>query len=441
MKNYRVYMVLLWAVALLPFSAHAVLKIDITQGVREPLPVAIPDFSSSVKPDIARDITRVVEADLERSGLFDSLDPKAFIQAIDTVDTWPRFADWRVIGAQALLTGSLTQLENGKLQIAYRLWDVLDQRQVAGKSYTAEAKHWRRLAHLVADDVYTRLTGESGLFDSRIAYVAESLDPVTNQRIKRLAIMDQDGAVHHYLTRGDRLVLTPRFDPNLQRLIYLSYEGHQPSVHLYDLETGRTRLLGQFPGISFAPRFSPDGQDAIFSISQGGNSDIYRMDLRRGALNRLTRDRAIDTSPSYAPDGKQVVFNSDRGGSQQLYVMERDGSEVRRISCGEGSYATPVWSPRGDWIAFTRMHKGKFYIGIMRPDGTEERLLTESYLDEGPSWAPNGRVLIFSRSTPSRGNKPGTSYLYSVDLTGYHLKRVNTPGQASDPAWSALLPK
>ena len=417
--------------------SSAVLKIDITQGVVDPLPIAISVFRAANDGGraAARDIADVVTRNLERSGLFRPLDRRAFIQTPEAMKVRPRFEDWRAIDAQALVTGTATMLEDGRLRVEFRLWDVFAGQQMVGLAYSTAPPNWRRVAHLISDAIYQRLTGEAGYFDTRIVYVAET-GPQT-ARVKRLAIMDQDGAHNRYLTDGQYLVLTPRFSPTSQEITYLSYRRGAPRVFIYNIDTGQQEVLGDFPGMTFAPRFSPDGNKVIMSFIKGDNSDIYTMDLRTRQIARLTRHSAIDTSPSYSPDGSRVTFNSDRGGTQQLYVMNVDGGDVRRISFARGRYATPVWSPRGDLIAFTKFVQGRFFIGVMRPDGSGERLLTESFLDEGPTWAPNGRVLMFFRQRPTRRDgSGGETMLYSVDLTGHNERRVVTPTQASDPAWS-----
>lgn len=428
-------------VSAMPRPAAAELSIDITQGTIEPLPIAIPSFvgSSAEETRFGRDIAGVVSADLERSGLFKPISEKAFIQTPDAMNTLPRFGDWRVINAQALVQGRAQMAPDGRLRVEFRLWDVFAEQQMVGLAYFTTPDNWRRVAHIVADAIYKRITGEEGYFDTRIVYIAES--GPANDRKKRLAIMDQDGANHRFLTDGSSLVLTPRFSPTLQEIAYLSYYGGIPRVYIFNIDTGRQEVLGQFPGMTFAPRFSPDGQKVIMSLAEDGNTDIHIMDLRTRATRQLTRNAAIDVSPSLAPEGDQVVFNSDRGGSQQLYVMESDGSSVRRISFGDGSYATPVWSPRGDLIAFTKIKSGRFFIGVMRPDGSGERLLADGFRVEGPTWAPNGRVLIFFRQ--ERRNADGTggrTRLHSIDLTGRNEREIVTPTDASDPAWSPLIP-
>lgn len=438
---FRIHTIFAFFISLmLAVSAQAApLKIDITQGNVEPMPIALPDLTAgdANSAAIGRDIMGVVSADLERSGLFRPIDQNAFIENITYGQALPRFADWRQINAQALVTGTVDPAGEGQVKVTFRLWDVLGESQLTGKEFNTLTGNWRRVAHLIADEIYKRLTGEDGYFDTRVVYVAES--GPAKRRIKRLAIMDQDGANHKFLTDGRHLVLTPRFSPNSQEILYMSYQGKTPKVYLRDLQTGREEVVGSFDGMSFAPRFADDGNRIIMSIARDGITNIHEMDLRTRRMRQLTDHPGIDTSPSYAPDGDRIVFNSDRGGKQQLYVMNADGSGVQRISFGDGNYGTPVWSPRGDLIAFTKMSGGRFYIGVMRPDGTGERLLTESWLDEGPTWAPNGRVLMFTRQERSSANRPGRSRLFSIDLTGHNLREVVTPIDASDPAWSPLL--
>ncbi len=423
------------ALVVAPSMATAQTRIDITQGNFEPVPIAVTDFTGT-DPNLGRQITTVVAADLERSGLFRPISSAAFIERITSGDTIPRFADWRQINAQFVVTGSITPAGD-KLRVSFRLWDVMAEQQIAGKEFNTYANNWRRIAHLISDEIYKRTTGEEGYFDTRIVYVAES-GPGT-KRIKRLAIMDQDGENHKFLTDGSVLVLTPRFSPNTQEVLYLSYAGRQPRVFLRDLQTGREEMLGRFDGMSFAPRFNHDGTKMLFSIAKGGVTNIHEMDLRSRSTRQITSGSGIDTSPTYSPDGRQIAFNSDRGGSQQIYIMNADGSGIRRVSFGGGTYGDPVWSPRGDYIAFTKMAGGAFYIGVMKSDGSAERTLTQSWLDESPSWAPNGRVIVFSRSSKSYGGVT-RSRLYSVDITGRNLREVMTPMDASDPAWSPLLP-
>lgn len=422
-------------------TAAAELRIDITRGKVEPMPIAITDFlgGSPREKFIGAKLSKVLRQDLERSGLFRSLDPKAFIQTPEALQVQPRFADWRVINAQALVSGRAQLKPDGRLRLEFRLWDVFAQQQMTGLAYFTMPGNWRRVAHIMADAIYKRITGEDGYFDTRVVYVSET--GPQKRRKKRLAIMDQDGYNHRFLSDGSHLVLTPRFSPTAQEITYLSYYRNRPRVYLLNIETGRQEVLGDFPSMTFAPRFSPDGNKVIMSLAENGNSDIHLMDLRTRRVQRLTNDPAIDTAPSFSPDNRQVTFESDRGGKQQIYVMNADGSNVRRISFGKGRYATPVWSPRGDLIAFTKLRKGRFFIGVMRPDGSGERLLTESFLVEGPTWAPNGRVLMFFRQTPAddRG-QGGTSKLYTIDITGYNEREVITPTDASDPAWSPLIP-
>jgi TolB protein len=417
------------------WPAHAVVELNITQGNIQPLPIAIPDFGSdgSVDPNVAREISNVVSNDLKSSGLFVPIDQAAFIERGLDVGRAPRFEDWRPLNAQALVIGKIGN-RDGKLRAEFRLWDVLSGKQLAGEQFFTRPKEARRIGHIIADVIYERITGEKGYFDTRVVFVDES--GPKNKRVKRLAIMDQDGYNVRLLTTGQDLVLTPRFSPSTQEITYMSFEGNNPKVYLLNIETGQKEVVGSFPGMTFAPRFSPDGQRIVMSLEQGGNANIYSMDLRSRRTVQLTNSPAIDTSPCYSPDGRQIVFESDRDGSQQIYVMNADGSAPRRISSGGGSYSTPVWSPRGDLIAFTKLAGGEFLIGVMRPDGSGERILTEGFHNEGPTWAPNGRVLMFFRESP--GAKGGPR-LFTIDLTGYNERLVATPSFGSDPAWSPLI--
>ncbi|MDE2110949.1 MAG: Tol-Pal system protein TolB [Alphaproteobacteria bacterium] len=415
--------------------ASAALKVDVNQANIQPLPIAIPDFVPGAPADVAagQNIAKVVRADLDRSGLFKALDPKSYIDKITNINVAPNFSNWRIITAQGLVTGSAAMQPDGRLRVDFRLWDVYGEQQMLGLQYFTQPANWRRIAHMISDAIYQRITGETGYFDTRIVFISESGPPLS--RKKRLAIMDEDGANPSFLTNGSYLVLTPRFNPTAQMIAYMSYIGRKPAVYLFDLESGRQEKLGDFPNMTFSPRFSPDGNKVVMSLEQGGNSDIYVMDLRTRAVTRLTYDPGIDTSPSYSPDGKQITFESDRGGSQQIYVMNADGSNQHRISFGEGRHGTPVWSPRGDLIAFTNITTSAIRIGVMRPDGSAERILSNGWEDEGPTWAPNGRVLMFTRTIEGgRG-----SQIWSIDVTGRNERRVATPGDASDPAWSPLI--
>ena len=431
MRHFLLVLIALLAIA---SPAHAELKVSINSGTNDPVPVAITDFygASADEAQFGQQIAGVITSDLGHTGLFKPIDKAAFIQDPASLRGQPRFADWRVLAAQALVTGQVIRQGDGRLRVEFRLWDVFAENQMAGMAYFTVPQNWRRIAHIVADAIYKRLTGEDGYFDTRIVYVGES-GPATS-RVKRLAIMDQDGENNRFLTDGKALVLTPRFSPTAQEITYMAYYNNKPRVYLFNIDTGRQELLGDFPTMTFAPRFSPDGNSVVFSLSNGANSDIYRMDLRTRRTSQLTAHPSINTAPSFSPDGSQVVFESDRSGTQQLYVMSASGGNANRISFGAGRYASPVWSPRGDLIAFTKQSGGQFAIGVMRPDGSGERSIDAAYHVEGPSWAPNGRVLTYFKQNG------GSPRLYSIDLTGNNERVLPTPVDASDPAWSPLLP-
>lgn len=412
------------------------LCIELRSGVIEPMPIAVPQFVAETAgaETFANQLTEVVISDLVGSGLFRLIDPASYISSVTNFNAPVSFPDWKAINAQALITGAVSLADNNQMVVKFRLIDVFGQESLIGLQFAASSQSWRRMSHKVADQVYQRLTGEAPYFDSRVVYIAE--EGPKNDRKKRLAVMDYDGANTRYLTGADDIVLAPRFSPNAREIIYTSYETGVPQVFLMNVDTLSRRVLDSERNMTFAPRFSPDGRKVVMSLSNGAKSDLYSFDIATGQKVQLTNTAAIDTAPSYSPDGSQIVFESDRGGGQQIYVMPANGGPAQRISFGEGRYGTPVWSPRGDMIAFTNISKGRFHIGVMQTDGSREKLLTGSFLDEGPTWSPNGRVIMFFRETQGSGGAPS---LFSVDVTGQFLKQVKTPTFGSDPAWSKLL--
>ncbi len=437
----RIILILLALLVFIP-SSHARVRIDLTDPNADPLPVAISPFyaeeGQEAAAKIGSDIREVVVNDLLSSALFDVADKKAYLQSpVSLKANGPVFSEWRLINIEALLAGNIEMIEKDgipRVKVEFRVFDVHGEKQLIGRRYTVDARYWRHLAHRIADDMYTTLTGEKGYFTTRIVFIGEETS-VEGKRIKKLCVMDQDAHNPQCLTDGSHLVLTPRFNPLLQKIIYMSYANGTPRLYLHDLPTGKQEIVGDFEGLNSSPRFAPDGKTIAMTLTKGhaGNPEIYNMDLRTKKLRRLTFHRGIDTSPSYSPDGRKIVFNSNRGGSPNLYIMESDGNRVKRLTYGEGRYYAPVWSPRGDLIAFVKELNGRFHIGVIDPEGEEERLLTDSYMDESPSWSPNGRVIIFSRQL---GDKVR---LYSIDITGYNETQIPTPGDASDPAWSPLL--
>ena len=434
-KVFLTYLILI----IFPTKGFSELRIDITRGNTEPIPVALVKFETKngAENKISLDIKKVISNNLQRSGLFTMLPKTVFLTETLNFDTKPSFSDWKITTAQGLIHGNLS-VSGEKLNLKFRLWDVFSEKQMVAQQLTTETNNWRRIAHVISDIIYKRITGESGYFDSRIVYISES--GPKNNRKKRLAIVDQDGENHKFLTDGSYLALTPRFSPAAQEVAYLSYNNMVPRIFLLDLNTGSQKILGDFPGMTFSPRYSPDGKKLVMSLARNGNTDIYEMNLITQKLERLTNYPGIDTAPSYSPDGDFITFESDRSGSQKIYVMNLKTKKIKRISFGKGRYATPVWSPRGDLIAFTKLLGGEFYIGVMYTDGKGERVVYKSYLVEGPTWSPNGRVLSFYSQTKFSKEKISAPKIKLVDLTGMNLRELITPTDASDPAWSGLLP-
>ena len=413
--------------------------VDITRARTEPIPIAIPNMAGtgSEGARLGQQMATVITNNLRSSGLFRPVERAAFIQTAEAAAAAPRFQDWRLIGAAALVTGRV-DASGDRLRVEFRLWDILPEQQAIGTAYNGTVSNWRQVAHIISDDIYKRMLGETGYFNTRIAYIAET--GPRDRRTRRLAIMDQDGENNRFLTDGQFQALTPRWHPDATRVAFMSYQRNEPRVYLFNLESGRQEVLGNFGGMTFSPRFSPDGRSVVLSAIRGGDANIFLVDLASRRERQLTSSAGLDVSPCFSPDGQQIVFNSDRGGDQQLYVMGAGGGGGRRISFGNGRYATPVWSPRGDLIAFTRISRGQFAIGVMRPDGSGERILTEGWGMEGPTFAPNGRVLMFYRETPSRDQR-GSGYsarLSSIDIAGFNERQIVTPTDATDPSWSPL---
>ena len=425
----------------LALSAQAMAEVYIVpvKPAPQPVPIALPDLPGDTAANTAlgRQVAAVVTADLARSGQFKPLDPAVFPQDPASLGRDVRFADWKRINAAELVSGGISTQPDGSTRIEFRLWDVFASQQMAGLALVARGQEWRRTAHVIADEIYQRTTGEPGYFNTQIMYVAESGPP--ERRVKQLALMDQDGAGSRSLTDGRTLVLAPRFSPTDQEIAYLSYAQGTPRVFLFNLVTGAQEALGDFPGLTATPRFSPDGKRVSYSRTANGASQVYTMDLQTRQVSQVTATAATDTSPCYSSDGKYIAFSSDRGGTQQLYVMDAGGSNIKRISFGSGRYTAPVWSPRGDLIAFTKFESSNFSIGVMRPDGSGERMLSSGFLLGGLAWAPNSRVLMYFRRTPSDARGHGSTKLYSIDPTGGNEREVVTPQDASDPTWSPLL--
>ncbi len=427
---------------MIAMPAAAQLSVDVTNTIESNLKVAIPAMPTQQNVEtpagstelLGQKIAEVIANDLRGSGLFSPMGPNGLPVPTMTEVTSPVFTRWSAMNAEALVQGFVRSAGgDAQITVGCYLYDVAAGSELTRQGFVVAPRDWRRAAHRCADLVYSRLTGESPFFDSRIAYIAET--GPKDKRVKRLAIMDSDGANHRFITNGQSLALTPRWSPDYKSIAYVSYVGRNVRIYIYDVDQGRQRVVLETGAAIFAPRWSPDGRTILFSMATGGNTDIYKIAASGGRPTRLTNTPGINVGGSFSPDGSQIVFESDRSGGQQLYVMNADGSGQRRISFGGGRYATPEWSPRGDLIAFTKI-AGNFRVGVMNISGGGERLLTNGWQDEAPSWSPNGRVLQFFRSSAGRA---GGSQIWQVDLTGVNERRIVTPVDGSDPAWGPLL--
>ena len=417
-------------------AANQGTAINVSGAQNAPIPIAIPVFTdpSGAPSATGTRITQVINDDLGHSGLFRAIDPASFIPN-SMSNGAPVWQNWNLLGAQALITGDVADQGNGQLRVEFRLWSISQQKQVQGTAYTTTAANWRRIAHIIGDVVYQQLIGEPGYFDSRVAYISES-GPATSL-VRRLAVMDYDGANNVFLTDGSAMALSPQFNPTRQQLAFVSFQANNPRVYLFDLQSGTQRLVGSFGEQTIGPRFSPDGNSLLMSVSRNGGTALVKMNLEGGDMQELTDYGSINVSPCYSPDGSQITFNSDRDGDQQIFVMNADGSGVKRISYGDGQYAEPDWSPRGDLIAYTNWGSGNFSIGVMSPDGSGERLLSQGFIVEGATFCPNGRVLMFYRQTPAGAGHD--SRLVTIGIDGFNEQLVDTPTNATDPSWSPLL--
>ncbi|MEM7701487.1 MAG: Tol-Pal system beta propeller repeat protein TolB [Pseudomonadota bacterium] len=382
---------------------------------------------------LGREVANVITANLRNNGLFKPTGPNSLPRPAFEQITSPSWSSWSGRGAEMLVHGYVRARSDNRLVVGCYLYDVALQDELIREGYVVRPADWRRAAHKCSDLIYARLTGEDPFFDSRIAYIAET-GPKDN-RVKRLAVMDSDGANHRFLTLGSATALTPRYSPDYSQILYLSYVDGNPRIYVYDIGSGKQTLVTANTNPTLAPRWSPDGKTILYSMSVAGNTDIYRVSVNGGASTRLTDTPGIDIGGSYSPDGRQIVFESDRSGTQQCYIMNADGTRQRRISFIGGRCATPEWSPRGDQIAFTRI-AGDFNVAVMTPGGRNVKVLTNGWQDEAPTWAPNGRIIQFFRTARNSGR----SGLWQVDLTGRNERRLPTPVDASDPAWGPIRP-
>ncbi|MBR5355281.1 MAG: Tol-Pal system protein TolB [Alphaproteobacteria bacterium] len=422
-------------------NARAELHVDIVAGGADPISIAVQKFETvgKVSNSDAKMLREVVENDLKRTGLFRIINHDAFPEFVK-MNEMPNFRSWEMIKTQALVQATLQPEGKDSYKLEFYLWDVKGQEQIEAQSLIASKKSVRRLAHIMADAIYERLTGEIGYFDTQIVFIAET-GPVDN-RVKRMAIMDQDGYGMRYLSDKKTFVMSPHFSPNMSTVVFLSYRNDDPMVWVLDLETGDQTKLGNFGGMSFAPRFSPDGGRVALSLVKNGVTNIYEYDIQTRALKQLTFGKHIDTSPSYSPDGRYMAFNSDSSGSQQIHVLDLKTGKQKRITFGAGRYATPAWSPDGNYIAFTKIAENTFYVGIMNPEGRHEKILAGGWYMEAPSWAPGSRRIVYYETEKTSDGEERISHIRSVDITGQNLYDIDLKDGINgvEPTWSPKLP-
>jgi Periplasmic component of the Tol biopolymer transport system len=398
-------------------------------------PLSTPDdkpTSAGGTLSIAWQASRLIARDLGTTAEIMALPPTQKDYYSYPEVTAPTFSKWRSKGAKILITGFVQARADQRITFGCYAYDVDKGREVARKGFVVAPDEWQRAAHKCSGLAYTAVTGAPSIFDTRIAYVAESGPAAA--RVKRLAIVDSDGTNHRYLSAGESMALTPRLSPDGRQIAYVSFLTGTPHVRIRDVDGTNDRALLQPGTLSFAPRFSPDGKRIVFSMTMNGNTDIYSASIDGSAPVRLTTSPGVDTDASFAPDGNRIVFESDRSGSQQLYLMDaHDGSAQRRLTFGGAAYAAPDWSPDGNWIAFTRRDPGGRRVGVLKRDGSGEQLLSAGPGDEGASWAASSRELVFQRSDPA-----GNSSLLRVSLDGSEPRSVVLPQGGSDPDWSGV---
>ncbi|MCG6975008.1 MAG: Tol-Pal system beta propeller repeat protein TolB [Acidiferrobacterales bacterium] len=435
MTNFRkiLFTSFVTVLALVSTPAHAIITITITEGGEGGTPIAISPFKWQGSGSVPTDVSGIVTADLRRSGRFAPL-TREQMPAEPFKDKDVVFKDWRLVKATALVIGHVTPVKPDQYRVEFRLYDVFRERQLAGYRYTVKADRLRSVAHQISDLVYEKLTGEKGVFGSRIAYVSQERGK-DGKRLYRLSIADSDGVNPQTILSSAEPLMSPAWSPDGKQLAYVSFEQKRSMVYLQDLKQGKRVRVAAFRGINSAPAWSPDGARMAVTLSKDGNPEIYIIDIAKKSLQRLTFNRAIDTEPAWSPDGRDLVFTSDRAGGPQIYRKPVAGGQAERLSF-EGNYnARPSYSPDGQQITMITRRNGKYNVGVISLADKSMQVLTDTRLDESPSFAPNGQMLLYATERQGRG------VLASVSADGRvrHLFTL-TEGDIREPAWSPYNP-
>jgi TolB protein len=423
-------LVLLVAALVLATTANAELMIRVTKGTGEAVPVAVVPFAESGDLPAGDDISTIVRNNLEMTGEFTPLSAERMLSLPSSGDD-VFFRDWRMLGQRYLLVGNVTR-EGDRVRARYELFDVNGEQRLLGETSTTSVNNLRTLAHHISDKVYEALTGEPGVFSTRLAYV--TLDQHQGKPRYRLQISDVDGRRASVRLESREPIMSPDWSPDGKHLAYVSFESGRPQIFVHELATGQRTAVASYPGLNSAPNWSPDGRSLLVTLSRSGNAEIYRLDVDSRSLTRLTDHWGIDTEGAWHPDGEGLAFTSDRSGGPQIYIKDSERASPRRVTFGGRYNARPRFSPDGEYIYYVHQRDSGFHIARTELDSGDEQVLTRTGSDESPSIAPNGRMLIYATR---QGNDNVLTVISTNGGAAYTLPAAN--GDVRDPAWSPVL--